>query len=641
MAGIAAPVFRARRRRYHLPIAAVLMTGFGTLMLAAVASVLVLGLISAGRNTFTLLADKANLALVDVEIRVRHQLDPALDLARFIAGMLERGDVGASDTARLTDLLTGALAAVPHVTGVAFITPALDTVRVARRDGRLEARTVNLTGRPDLPADLMEAADRTEPLWADPQWSKELKTTYLALYLPVRRDGHFLGQVVVAVSLADLSGFLSNLFVEQGVNAFVLYDDGHVLAHPSLAALRFDFADRKGEPPLPRIDEVDDPPLAALWAQGRGGEPVTRRTEVRQVQVAGANQMFLMRKMSTYGRQPWTLGIDMTADEVHAEVGRIYWTGITGLGILLVSVAVALWVGRRISRRIARLAEAAERVRAFEFRDLAELPDSRLRELSDAAAAFNAMVAGLRWFETYVPKALVLRLMRRRGGAPVLASEERWVTVMFTDIGGFSRLAGHMGPADTAALLNDHFSRLAACIEAEDGTVDKFIGDSLMAFWGAPEEQEDHAARALRAAHAIALAIAADNADREANELPRIRVRVGVHSGPVVVGNIGSASRINYTIIGDTVNVASRLEELGSQLQRGADTIVLVSGTTAGLAAGAAPLICLGPHPLRGRDEPTEIWRLADDQQTPHRQHEPGNGDSAFASFAVPPAGVS
>lgn len=609
---------RLARRRVRLPIAAVLVTGFGSLVLAAVASVLVLGLVSASRNTFALLSDRADLALSGVEVRVRHQLDPAGDMARFVAGLIERGELDPHDPVRLTDTLRGALAAAPDVTGVAFIGTDMMGIRVARQDGTLTTRTLDLNDGTHTPPVLLSPADRSGPVWAEPVWAREQRTTYLALNHPVRDpQGRFVGQVTVGVSLGDLSRFLSNLYVEQGVNAFVLYDRDHVLAHPSLSALKFDFSGKSDGPPLPRIEQVDDPALAALWTRGVPSESLKKRMETRMVRLAGENMLFLMRTMAGYGRHEWTLGIAIRAEDAGAEIQRLYTTGAAGLGILLVSVAAALWVGRRISRQIARLAEAADRVRAFDFRQVQDLPDSRLRELAQAAIAFNAMVAGLRWFETYVPKALVLRIMRRRGTAAVtFPSEERDVTVMFTDIRGFSRLAENMSAAETAALLNEHFTLLASCIEEEGGTVDKFIGDSIMAFWGAPDEQEDHAARALRAAHAIARAIHGDNRRRvEAGQAP-IRVRMGLHSGPAVVGNIGSESRINYTIVGDTVNVAARLEELASSLQGDAEAIVLASGTTAEQADGVAPLKSLGPHILRGRSGVCEVWRLVPEHKT-------------------------
>nr|WP_256443053.1 MULTISPECIES: adenylate/guanylate cyclase domain-containing protein [unclassified Bradyrhizobium] len=182
---------------------------------------------------------------------------------------------------------------------------------------------------------------------------------------------------------------------------------------------------------------------------------------------------------------------------------------------------------------------------------------------------------------------------------------------MFTDIVDFTRTAEIMPAADVADMLNDHFDLLWRCVEAEGGTVDKFIGDCVMAFWGAPDDQPDHADRALRTVRAIAAALAADNVARAARGLAPIRVRVGLHSGPVVAGNIGARERSGYTIVGDTVNLGSRLEQLGKSVTSDDDIVVLVSGDTVGvLQDGRDDLKPLGPHAVPGRATTIDVFRL-------------------------------
>jgi class 3 adenylate cyclase len=183
---------------------------------------------------------------------------------------------------------------------------------------------------------------------------------------------------------------------------------------------------------------------------------------------------------------------------------------------------------------------------------------------------------------------------------------------MFTDIVGFTRLSETLSAPEVAALLNEHFTLLAACIEAEGGTVDKFIGDSVMAMWGAPERYADGPDRACRAALAIETAMRAWNEDRRLADQPVIRVRIGLHTGPVVVGNIGSPGRVNYTVVGDTVNTAKRLDELGRIAGAGADgTRILLSGETAAALRADMPLVNLGLKRLRGRSTPVEVFSLS------------------------------
>ena len=267
-------------------------------------------------------------------------------------------------------------------------------------------------------------------------------------------------------------------------------------------------------------------------------------------------------------------------------------------------------IGRALGRSIRQLSGAAAAIGRLEIDDAQPLRGSRFREVDIVVRGYNAMLAGLRWFQTYVPKSLVLLLIGR-GEEKGLASEQREITVLFTDIVGFTAMGAQLPAPLLADFLNRHFTMLGECITAEGGTIDKYIGDSVMAFWGAPEDQTDHAARAGRAALAIVAALSADNRRRAAAGEPPVRLRIGIHSGPAIVGNIGAPGRINYTVIGDTVNVAQRLEQLGKQFDTGAgDAIVLLSAAAAALLPADFPRQRLGDHALRGRDENTEVFRL-------------------------------
>ena len=187
------------------------------------------------------------------------------------------------------------------------------------------------------------------------------------------------------------------------------------------------------------------------------------------------------------------------------------------------------------------------------------------------------------------------------------------MTVLFTDIVGFTAASETMEVAQTAAFLNDHFAEVGGCIEAEMGTIDKFIGDSVMAFWGAPEEQPDHAARACRAALAMRQAVEAGNMgrmEREDRAGAPLQLRIGIHTGPVIVGNIGAPQRMNYTIVGDSVNIAHRLEELGHALgDPGSAVTILISQATRD-GAGLDTATDLGAQAIRGRRESLQVYRL-------------------------------
>jgi class 3 adenylate cyclase len=208
-----------------------------------------------------------------------------------------------------------------------------------------------------------------------------------------------------------------------------------------------------------------------------------------------------------------------------------------------------------------------------------------------------------------VPKALVRRLVRRADGSD-FPSVERELTIFFSDIAGYTAMSQRLNATESARLLNRHIALVTSAIDATGGTVDKFIGDAVMAFWGAPKRQEDHAERALRASLAAAQAVIRDNAERRAAGLPPLRVRIGLHTGRVVVGNIGAPGRVNYTIIGDAVNISERLQELGKQLGReGDDVTILLSRSTADRLPPGLPIEPAGSFSLRGRAGAVEVFR--------------------------------
>jgi adenylate cyclase len=181
----------------------------------------------------------------------------------------------------------------------------------------------------------------------------------------------------------------------------------------------------------------------------------------------------------------------------------------------------------------------------------------------------------------------------------------RETSILFADIVGFTARCESLPPEDVAAFLNQFFSLAADVIFKYGGTLDKFIGDAVMAFFGAPLPQEDHAERAVRSAIELLEALDAWNVTREADGLDRIEVRVAVNSGPVVVGDIGSATRVDYTVLGNTVNVTARLEEHVAT----PGSIVIGESTHTALQ-GLFPTTSLGSVQLKGLSRTIEIFSV-------------------------------
>ena len=181
----------------------------------------------------------------------------------------------------------------------------------------------------------------------------------------------------------------------------------------------------------------------------------------------------------------------------------------------------------------------------------------------------------------------------------------RETSILFADIVGFTARCETSPPEEIAAFLNQFFSLAADAVFEFGGTLDKFIGDAVMAFWGAPLPQDDHAERAVRSALLIMEGLEGWNAEREAAGEDPVSVRVAIHSGPVVVGDIGSATRVDYTVLGNTVNVAARLE--GSVAKPGQ---IVIGETTQAAIAHAFETEHLGDMPLKGLSRKIAVYRV-------------------------------
>ncbi|MGE5145909.1 MAG: adenylate/guanylate cyclase domain-containing protein [Candidatus Eiseniibacteriota bacterium] len=606
----AAPTASEAGERVRVSIAAALVGGLTLVVLVAVGSVLLISLYGAQQNTFTLLRDNADTGMRLLEVRVRGLLDPVAAIGVNLARMIEDGEVDSQDRSQMTDVMRGALAATPQASGVLFATPDLHSFAF----GRLAGKIVELPGpATNLPAyvEAMNEARRAKgPYWSAPIWLPNLHQAALTLRVPIRRDGKFVGVLSAIVTLNDLADYLEKLPDREQFGAFILYDNKYLLAHAGMKNIETGGA-AGAEATLPTLDAIHDPAFALLLGAGRDAPMPPRADGTKAFSAARISDDFIVltREMTGYGPKPWQLGLRFRTSEIGSEIRRLVMTAAIGLAILIVSVVSSAYVGRRLTRQIRRLATAADRLRTLELAEVEPVPDSRFRELSDAARAFNAMLVAMRLFETYLPKSLVLRLLRRADRA--VKSEERDLTIMFTDIRAFSTLAERMRPYEIAELLNRHFNLLAGCIETEGGTVDKYIGDSIMAFWGAPDEMTDHAARALRAAAAIQRAVLKDIRQQHQVGGVEVAVRVGIHTGPVVVGNIGSESRLNYTVVGDAVNIASRIEQLAKESNPTDDCVVLVSEATAQAAGDSFDLAPLGEYSVKGRTNTVAIYRMA------------------------------
>lgn len=277
-----------------------------------------------------------------------------------------------------------------------------------------------------------------------------------------------------------------------------------------------------------------------------------------------------------------------------------------GGGALLLSALVGIWLSRSLTRPMRSLVEATGRVADGDYST--EVEAESHDEMGALANAFNEMTRGLQRREReravldkVVSSDVAEELLK---GELVLGGESRFVTVLFADIRNFTPLTEGMEPQEVIALLNDCMEHLSRAIDAEGGVVDKFIGDEVMAVFGAPVTQDDHARRAVAAAMRMRVEMATFSALRESRGDPPLAIGVGINSGIAVAGNMGSSNRLNYTVVGEMVNLASRLAD-----QAGPGEI-LISGETLRLVGEGIKAPALGVRAFKGFSSEVEIYAV-------------------------------
>jgi len=290
---------------------------------------------------------------------------------------------------------------------------------------------------------------------------------------------------------------------------------------------------------------------------------------------------------------------------------QLFLLGVAALTALLLT----LTLGRYMTDAVETLQQRMAAVQAGRL-DV-HIPVTSNDDFGALAAGFNAMVEGLqqeevvrRLFSLYVTPEVAEHAIAH-GAA--LGGQLVEVTVLFSDIRGFTTMSEHLGAEATIALLNRYLVVMSSVIAAQGGLVNKFGGDSLLAIFGSPlSPLSNHAACAVVAAQGMLVALTDFNANQRQRGEPELRIGIGIASGPVVAGNVGSEARLEYTVIGDTVNLASRLEAMTKEL----GVPLLVSNVTAARLDPGMALSPLGEVPVRGKQAPTRVYGLSDASET-------------------------
>lgn len=535
-----------------------------------------------------------------------YQLSIAGDLARTIESELGDAENGLEAVGRvLTNVDLPESVAVELAINLVAAHEAIDHVGVYTRDGDLvdvirEERARSLNPPERLSDDIREEAASENVVTSAAVPSTP--SPRVLLVLPIRSADQITGFVGSLVSLERVQQRVEQLSIErlEGLpgSLFVIDDEMRILAHANAEEART-LTSARGAGALEGIETT-----RFAGAMVKSGDFVERDGTEMVGTVSGLQS------------RPWAIVTQIPRDFAYASVDtmrRVVF--VVSLIAIIIALMVAFAVARQITRPIQQLSNFAGDLAARRFdrrvtvntRDeLAVLGDV----LSSAAADLQASEERIREEEAirrdlrrYLDPDLVDRVVRREQDM-ALGGERRDISVLFADVVAFTPIADSLAAEDTVGLLNELFTILTEIVFRYDGTVDKFIGDSVMAIWGAPQVQQDHAARAIAAAEDMMRWLEAGNQGWRQKFGVSVELAIGINSGQAVVGNVGSETRMQYTAIGDVVNVAARLESIARPQQ------ILVTHATRYSAGDEFDYAALGPRQLVGRRDPVKLFEV-------------------------------
>jgi adenylate cyclase len=407
-------------------------------------------------------------------------------------------------------------------------------------------------------------ADR--PLVSSPYLAFSIGAPVITVSAPLR--GKVPGILAADLKLDTFSDFVQAQ--RPGEHGIVLIFDsaGALIAHPDFAQFVVDAMTHPSQPQLPNIKEINSGVVAAVLQRSNGRDHYDG--SIRDDQ--GRDYLFRVAKF-TLGEQYNANILLLAAQEDFAQdVRRLQFTGLILAIIAGAAFIPVVWLfGSGMSRSLKTITAQAVKLQKLAAPDPSPVT-SRIKEIHELGRAMELAQRAIWSFAHFVPKEIVQRIIDNSISTELGGAREE-ITVVFTDVRDFTTIAESADPDILMHQTSRYFSVLTEAFLAEGGTIDKFIGDAVMVFWNAPNPQPDHVERACRAALAGRLASEKLNAQFEAEGLKPFFTRFGIHVGEAVVGNLGSTERMNYTALGNTVNLAARLEGLNKQF----GTAILVS----------------------------------------------------------------
>ncbi|OGT05922.1 MAG: hypothetical protein A2X78_03950 [Gammaproteobacteria bacterium GWE2_37_16] len=377
-------------------------------------------------------------------------------------------------------------------------------------------------------------------------------------------NNKFLGVLAADIQLRTLSIFIANLHVTPNTTFFIFDNKDNVLAAKMLASYT--------GTQLPKIENLNNP-----WIQASFQAYQKNKKSIFLYDFDGKTYLAFYDNKNPLRNYIWQVTVAIAlpiTDIIGPLIGKLFISIATALFVLLAGLIIVWFIANAIAKPIIRLAKKARMIRRLELSFKIEI-DSHIREIFDMEQSFNSMKQSIESFIRYVPVTLVKNLISS-GDIAHVGGEYKTVTFLFSDITGFTSLSETMEPQKLMDYLSEYLGSMTKAIIEKNGTLDKYIGDAIMAFWNAPLSDKEHAMHACQTALQMFKNLKKLNQNWKEAGLPQINMRIGINTGKATIGNVGSDDRLSYTAIGDSVNLSNRIQDLNKIY----GTQILISDTT-------------------------------------------------------------
>jgi adenylate cyclase len=376
---------------------------------------------------------------------------------------------------------------------------------------------------------------------------------------PFSKDGEVQGVVAADITLEGLSEYIAEHKISPNALSYLLDQQGRVLSASDLSKT---YTSDNGRVELRHISQLDN----ELPAIAYGAHPRSSGETLYAFHYGGHEYLASLSTLPPDFGKKWQLFVITPIADFTATFDRNnQYLLALGLAATMLALVIIYVMAGAISAPLERLAAKVARIQELHPEPL-PVVRSQIREIAVLSRAIDTLDVAVKSFAAFVPMGLVKELLATDQKME-LGGHSRFLTIFFSDLEGFSTLSEEL-PTQTLLLrVSRHLELVTRSVNQEHGTIDKFIGDGVMAFWGAPGLLEDHAWRACVAALRIQHGMDVLNDSWRAEGARPMRVRIGIHSDAVLVGNIGSLQRMSYTVLGDGVNIAARLEGINKEFR--------------------------------------------------------------------------